>query len=245
MKKNNVNEIAGINYYVSSVIDGSVGFKNETPKEEIIRNRKAISDKCHFGIDQIVSMQQAHTSYHFCVRNNDIGSGAKEWASGITNTDAIVTSEQGAVLLAISADCPLVLIANRSARAFAVVHSGWRGTVKGIVPNVLMAMDEVYKCNHDDTEIVLAPMAGKCCYEIQDDLCSQFLENFPRDVIVHNQDCLFLDLNKTIRYQVQRANINMTKIHDFEECTICNPDYYSYRRDGISAGRFGLFAWMN
>ncbi len=55
----------------------------------------------------------------------------------IDEGDALITSLKGLGIGVLTADCAPVVMVNRKKKVVAVVHSGWRGTVKKITTRVL------------------------------------------------------------------------------------------------------------
>ncbi len=68
------------------------------------------------------------------------------------------------------ADCTPILIYDPTLRAFAVVHSGWRGTVKGAARVAVEALAEHYGSRPADLVAAIGPSIGPCCYEVGDDV---------------------------------------------------------------------------
>jgi copper oxidase (laccase) domain-containing protein len=51
------------------------------------------------------------------------------------------------------------------------VHAGWRGALAGVLPATLAAMR---KRGHDPLRAAIGPAIGSCCYEVGEDVSSQF-----------------------------------------------------------------------
>ena len=230
--------------YISDIHDGSVGFNQSVSDDVVIRNRQKIAEKNGFSPDRIVAMQQAHTGNCYEVSKKDVGSGTYSFSTGIKNVDGLLTVERNIVLLALSADCPLVSLYNEEGGVLAVVHSGWRGIINNIIPNMLDLMSKKYACNHKKTHALVAPMAGLCCYEIQEDVRTLFTERFSDEVVKETERGLFLDMKEALKQQLERNLVLTENTYISSACTICDTQYFSYRRQNVEAGRFGLFVWL-
>ena len=58
--------------------------------------------------------------------------------------DALVSDLENTLLAVQTADCIPILIADPRTRAFAAVHAGWRGTLKGIVARTIERMQQEF-----------------------------------------------------------------------------------------------------
>jgi len=85
---------------------------------------------------------------------------------------------------------------------------------------------------------VVGPSIGGCCYEVGEDVASQFIDKFD-----NWKDFLFRKSNLKYILDLKGANrINLFKegVRDIEVmniCTKCNSDFHSYRRDGENVGK--------
>ncbi len=219
----------GFNYYISNSEDGNISFY--AGAGNIILNRQKIIHKIGFTLADLVTMEQSHSA-NFAVVGRD---------KVISDTDALITQERGVVLMAQGADCPLLSVYNKERKILALIHSGWKGTKKGIIPNVLNYMSKEMGCNHSNTEVVIAPFARGCCYEVG----KEFLEIFDnKNAFVWNKDKLYFDLLVIIQEQLSSNSISEDRVRVNNDCTICSNHHFSYRKEGLKAGRFGLFAWL-
>jgi YfiH family protein len=115
----------------------------------------------------------------------------------------------------------------------AAIHAGWRGLYDGVIPNALSMLPP-------DPIVAIGPAIGPCCYEVGEDLASQFREKFGDEVIqTEPGQKPHLDLQRAAWIQLEKkgiANVDIANI-----CTHCHPDlFFSYRRDG-STGRMMSF----
>lgn len=111
-----------------------------------------------------------------------------------------------------TSDCmPLALINNQSC---CLLHVGWRGLKNGIVEQALNLMKP--------SVAILGPCARACCYEVKEDV----LDTFGVLAVYRKaQDKYLLDLPAILTKKL--LNI---PVLDLNVCTICNPNFFSYRR---------------
>ena len=152
----------------------------------------------------------------------------------IAATDALISKSNSLVLSIQVADCIPLFLTDPLNGVIGLVHAGWRGVEKGIIPGTVNRMVQ----NGGSRKEIIAfmgPSIRQCCFEIGPEVSKKF----PIDCLINgNQDRSFLNLqqvaiNQLIDSQVLDKNILLS-----EECTKCNPDkYFSYRRSGAKAGR--------
>jgi YfiH family protein len=81
-------------------------------------------------------------------------------------TDALITKEKNLFLIISVADCLPVMIYDRSKHIAANVHSGWRGTEKGITVSAVEKMKNEFGCNPRDMYVFVGPGISKDCFEL-------------------------------------------------------------------------------
>jgi hypothetical protein len=179
---------------------------------------------------------------------------AKEGCAGCA--DGLVTAASGLALLGKSADCPLILIADRHHRAVGFAHASWRATVAGITPAVVRRMVEL-GCKSSDLVACICPSAGPCCYEVGAEVRAAALGGIgphaasffrlaqrPRLGPGTAQAAaggarIHFDLWRANACALARAGLAAGAIHVAGICTMCRNDLFpSHRREGASAGRF-------
>ena len=153
--------------------------------------------------------------------------------------DAIITTKKNIGIGVITADCIPLFLFDPENKVIAVIHAGWRGLSKKIITETLTQMNSHYKTNLTKLQVYIGPAAGVCCYEVQQD----FLENFPTDVFkkkiteIHHNKIFFnakkMCLSELIENKIALQNIDAHACI----CTICNPQFCSFRREKENAGR--------
>ena len=96
-------------------------------------------------------------------------------------TDGLITDNHDIILIIKVADCVPVYLYEPRSQLIGLVHSGWRGTAGGIVPNTIQLMREM-GANKKEISIFLGPAIGFCCYEVDEDVADNFNKNTKRKI---------------------------------------------------------------
>lgn len=156
--------------------------------------------------------------------------------------DALATAVPNVALAVKAADCLPILIVDPMKRAVAAVHSGWRGTLAGIVPGTIRELQRVYGSVPEDLLLAVGPGIRKCCFEVGKEVADLFENRFP-DVglsgpVNNSSEKRVLDLVKAVELQALSSGVRQENCHDLDACTKCNPtEFFSYRAEGTAAGR--------
>ncbi len=139
--------------------------------------------------------------------------------------DALVTERGGFSLAVAIADCiPVALVGDG---AVGMVHSGWRGTLKGISGKAAREMGDP-----SSVRAYIGPGIRRCCYEVSEAIAGRFAERFGQEVV----DGRMLSLAGAIKTDLREAGV--TEVHDLGLCTGCRTDlFYSHRMEGPKTGR--------
>ena len=138
--------------------------------------------------------------------------------------DALITSTPGLYLAIRTADCLPILLVDARQRKVAAIHAGWRGTVAGIAAKTVAALDG----DPADVWAAFGPGIGPCCFEVNDDVASEFgaRGRCSIDLFAHNRKRL-LDIG-----------VPGDQIASDAPCTCCDAvRFHSFRRDKQDAGR--------
>ncbi len=211
--------------------------------DQAIEHRKLLCG--HLGLDfnHLTVGQQVHRPNVAIVTEQNAGRGHSGWKSGIPETDALITNLPKTPLMVLSADCPLLLVFNPVQKALAVIHASWRCTFAGIIPKTIEQMIDNFGINPADCLAGIGPGAGPCCYQVDEKFIATIRsrpELLPH-VIERDNQCFF-DLWAAAKAELIRSGLNLDHIESMNKCTICDPSFFSFRRQADHAGRFALIA---
>jgi YfiH family protein len=169
--------------------------------------------------DMIVMAQEHGSDVHV------IESGERP-ASG----DGLLIVEPGVIGVIKTADCLPVILYAMDEPVAAVVHAGWRGTVKGITEKALRLLLS-RGIAPERIGALIGPGIGPCCYNVGEDAASEFRKaHFSEDIFSLRGGSIFLDLKKANRSLIEAAGIS--GIYDTGLCTACLSGlFHSARRD--------------
>ncbi len=163
------------------------------------------------------------------------------------NTDALLTSEPGVPLLALSADCALTVFYDPAHKALAVAHSGWRGALLDVYGATLAAMRLRYGTNPADVVAGVSPMISAAHYPVKEDFLEKLQAFYPNGADKHfltmKEGRHFFNLRELLRLRLEALGVG--KYEFMHLCTYAEKEmFYSWRRDGEKTGRFGLLALL-
>lgn len=155
--------------------------------------------------------------------------------------DGLATDLVDAPLAVFTADCvPIVLWAAR-ARALALLHAGWRGTLGKIAAAGVSRLEDDWQVRADEVVVFLGPGVGPCCYDVGDDVARAAEAAFGKkagQVLTEERGVRRLDLYRANELAAQEAGVLPENIYRVATCTSCEAGLFiSARRDGSAAGR--------
>jgi YfiH family protein len=149
--------------------------------------------------------------------------------------DAVITDKKRVALGIWTADCLPILMIDRSKKAIAAVHAGWRGIWRGIVQKAARMMIEAFKSSPRDILVGIGPGIGPCCYEVGTDVKGLFQSSHEdhHQFIQEREGRFYLDLSRVAQLELSQVGIPPENIEAISLCTACRKDlFFSYRRDG-------------
>ncbi|MDO4807193.1 MAG: polyphenol oxidase family protein [Coriobacteriales bacterium] len=217
----------------------NLGLYCDDNEDDVLRNQQKALDAMGAGhlFDRLVNPVQVHGSD--VVR---IGRGGLSWEAArqvaLKGADAIVCNEPNVPVLLCYADCvPVVLVAPG---AFAVVHSGWRGSLARIAGKALGVLTDAAQCQASEVQAYVGPHIGAEDYQVSEDLASKFCKEFGNTVVVGKRN---LDLAAAVGRALVDEGLPEQALTVVGESTTRNTDrFYSYRAEGGKCGRHGALA---
>jgi len=219
----------------------NLGFHVGDDVEGVRKNRIMLSQVLGIDASRISSPAQRHTSEVAILTSESIGTGSSSEESDYDPCDGLGTSMTNAPILLHYADCvPVVLMGGPWGKpAVVVLHAGRQGLIQGVIGNGIRMMREDFGLELDSINAAIGPCIGSCCYEVSEELALEFEGRFGPDAVISRH----LDLRAAAISELTEAGVYRDNIHVLEICTSCDPDFYSYRRDGVT-GRHGAIAWI-
>ena len=176
---------------------------------------------------------------------------ADQHQSGVPNADASVTTMPGRVLAIMTADCLPVLLTSRDGKVVGAAHAGWRGLAAGVIEQTVALMRAKQGAHtqiqaQSDILAYLGPAIGPHAFEVGSEVRDIFMAQNPASASCFEQ---LQEKGKYLAdiYGLACLRLNALGIDFIEggsECTVQNPDYFSYRRDQ-QTGRMGSFIWID
>jgi YfiH family protein len=194
----------------------------DNPKD-VLENRMILSQKHNFILENLIYMNQTHSSNIAIIKDTSINK--------IENCDALITDVKNIPLMVMVADCIPILVYDPKKEVIAVIHAGRNGTFNEISKKTILKMKDEFGCKADDILVYLGASIHGCCYEVGEEIARLVDDKY----VEKREESWYLDLQSMNVEQLK--SVDVTSIEVSEICTCCNEDYFSYRREGTT-GRF-------
>jgi len=217
---NSERNIQGLNLSVSTNDDRDV----------VLKNRELFYESLGLSQQDLARGRQVHgNTVHIVTKGGIHGDG-----------DGFVTNTPGVAVSVMVADCAAILLVDRKARVVGALHAGWRGTVAGIVASGIQAMTSL-GANPADIEAYIGPCISQACFELGEEVASQFPETY----VDRSGLKPHADIREWLKDQLIDEGIAINHIQVDATCTFGDEDrYYSYRRQGDASGRMMALVWL-
>lgn len=187
-------------------------------------------------LDRLLFNKQVHGDQGFLIDSSDL---VHDFKNIILEGDFLVTDQKNVGIGVLTADCLPVLFYDRQNHAISAIHAGWRSSVLGVCRAAFQLMNKKYGTNPGNLEIYFGPCAKVCCYQVQPDFLMNLKQFSFKDKVIQTIGTgLFFDNVLLNRLLIEEFGVDPQKINcDYNECTICNRNFYSYRRDAQTGYR--------
>ena len=213
----------------------NVGGTSGDSRENVVENRKRMFDCMNLPVESIFDVWQVHGKEIIYTRK------PRSLNSEHKPADIILTDQPGVTLFMRFADCVPILLFDPHKNAIGIVHAGWQGTVLKVAEIAVGGMVRLFGSNPTDIIAGIGPSIGPDHYEVGNKVTAAVEENLKflkEDVLVNKSGKKYFDLWKSNEVLLQSSGVK--QIETARLCTACNlDDWYSYRKEGISSGRFG------
>lgn len=165
--------------------------------------------------------------------------------------DAVIGNLKGKPVSMQLADCNAIYIYDTKNKAYALIHSGWKGTLNLITRKTLLKMKEDFDTNPKDIKVVLGPSISKDSFEVEENVFNDFekmleKENLEKEKYItklKENNKKNIDLKRIIIDDLLKFGVKEENILNIEEDTLTlkyengEYKYHSHRRDKEKAGR--------
>lgn len=221
----------------------NLGFHTDDDTETVRENFRIFAKAVGIDVNDMVSSSQFHNANIRVATASDRGKGILKSAD-YEDVDALVTNEKNVALTVFGADCVPLLFADSKNKAVGAAHCGWRGTFKELAPLTVKKMKEIYNSNPKNIFVAIAPCIHCCCYEVDENLFTDFVNKFPgiaqTDVLRRENGKFYLDLPKINKQLLIKEGVPEENILISDLCSGCDPaNLFSHRKSG---GKRGIMA---
>src|SRR3989339_1372444 len=197
----------------------NLGFTTEDDSNKVKRNRILFFETLSLSESDSVTMTQVHGC--------DVLSVDKLGDAGIG--DGLMTNEKNIFLCGTFADCSAVVVFDPIQKVVGLFHAGWMGLVCEIIKKGIEKISKTYDVDVGNLLVGISPHIKSCCFEIKEDVASQFDSKF----LKRSKECgLYLNMEDVIVQQLCDMGVKVDNIEKSAFCTSCEEGlFYSYRRD--------------
>lgn len=215
----------------------NVGSTVGDDQDNVLANRRRVAEAMGFEEADTRTVWQVHGDDVFVARRGEPA------ADPPPKADGVITADPGLPLVMRFADCVPIVFFDPVRRVIGLAHAGWRGTVAGVGPATVRAMQQHFGSDPGDLIAGIGPAIGPCCYEVGQEVVLQVREAFPGE---HRLILPPLNGHRGAHFDLWAANeaalrsAGVGHVETARICTSCQSyDFFSHRAE---AGRTGRFA---
>lgn len=220
----------------------NLGRRDADPDGNLLENRRRACAAAGAPFETLTVARQVLGHEVVRVGPEHAGTGAHRPGARLETGDALITDLPGLPILTLSADCALILLADPVRRAVASIHSARDGARDNVTGATIAAMAREFGSRPRDLVALIGPSIGRCCHHLHGQAAEDWRRLAPSR-IEERDGRPWLDLKGVVGDQLHAAGVE--RLETWDVCTRCRPDwFFSHRRDGDGAGRFGALIWL-
>ncbi len=188
-------------------------------EENIIKNRKIISESLSFDFKKLLIANQSHSNKVEIIN---------EFKSNI-NCDAMISLSNKIILGVLTADCCPILVGHKKKYLSAVIHLGWKGLFNDILKNFSNKI-KTLEIEASDLIFALGPCIGSKSYEVDANFEKKFMikDELSKKFFVNVKNKIFFDLRGYAKLTL--INLGFSNIWCSSDDTYKKfSDFFSYR----------------
>lgn len=206
--------------------------------DSVQENRQILCREIEISPDKLFIPYQTHEEHIAIIDNAFLQLSSAEQQERLRGVDSLITNAPNCCIGVTTADCIPILLYDPIQRIAAVVHAGWRGTVKRIAGKTVASMVAQFNCNPNDIVAVIGPSIGPVAFEVGDEVVMEFEKaGFTSSILTHF-DKPHINLWEANAQDLVESGLMRTNIEIAEICTFTQHErFFSARRLGILSGR--------
>lgn len=189
-----------------------------------------------YGLQRFAVLDQIHAKTGFCFDQTNF---SKQISWFEKSGDFLITNQSDFGLAVLTADCVPLVLYDPVHKVVGLVHAGWKGAYLGVAQQALSMMHQTYGSIMSDIECIFGPSARECCYEVTLPFVQDFEKEYPSIAkFVYKDSKWYFDNNYFLQQLLKKFGIVDDNIYTNNAlCTVCNPQFCSFRKDREKAGR--------
>lgn len=208
--------------------------------ENVVENVRRMGEAIGIRLEDMVRCNYEHGTTVMPIDRSMAGEGILR-EHEMPYCDGLIVTTDDVAAVTLHADCNPIFFADKNGRAAGVCHAGWRGTLGGVLKNIVNKVAD-YGVKPEDLLVAIGPSIGVCCFEVQDDVSGLFLEEYGERVLERREGSLYVDLWKVLAIQLEELDVPPENVTFSMMCTHCMEElFYSHRRDRGLTGAMGSF----
>ena len=230
-----LDKTGGVKTLFTSSCDTAWNFEDALARENFL----SLEQQLDISLEDMVKSKQTHTNIVKVVTRENAGDGILRPIDEANAYDGLITNEKNFLLCTVEADCVPVYFYDPVKEVIAMVHSGWKGTVKKISEVAIKKMRDTFSCDTQNLLVAIGPHICKDCYEVGQDVFEEFRQSFDSQELDKiftrkNQEKYLLNLEQAVKITLVKNGVPEKNIFSTGVCTLHSQiegySFCSYRR---------------
>ena len=222
---------------------GNISLSGSRDQDSALDERRACCQQLGVVPEDLVVGGQVHAADVQLVDDSHRGRGSLAADSVIPACDGLLTITPNLPLMCAVGDCAAILLfVSGDSPGLAVLHAGWRGLVAEIIPRGVAALCVATSSTPDMVHAGISPCISwdsfQVGFEVAEHAPASCRRRWPQAV-----DKWAVHLAGWSQHQLQNSGVptNQIEVAELDSFT-ARGHCFSHRRQGVEAGRMGLFA---
>jgi len=219
----------------------NLGYKSGDDRKNVSKNWSLLCKALNIPDNKLLFPIQTHSKNIKIITEDIKVESYQDIQDKFPDTDGFITNRNDIYIAVLLADCVPVILFDPNNKIIAVVHSGWRGTIKNIVGHAIDLMESEFQCKSENILIGIGPSIGQDAFEVGPEVTQEFVHTFGDNAhsIIEKKEKDHINLWNAIKIQCVKKGIPEKNIEISGICNYSNPeDFYSYRQQKGTTGRF-------